>query len=192
MVQQRTDGELEVAERGVVLRIQDLLLGELPQALNEVQVRGIRWQEEQLDAQGPGGRLDQFAMLISSVVQYHRDRSRFRQRGQFAEQLANALGVDVAGVADRYQLVGGSTEGSQDIETLPSGVAADEQAGEAPEPSEKGRLDEVGGIHEVDPSLTSLRLLQPWLKIFFLNSSWASGSALAGTAATFRNFIPMR
>lgn len=47
-----SDGFLELLKRGVVFRVEHFVLGELPEPLDEVQIGGIRRQEEQLDSEG--------------------------------------------------------------------------------------------------------------------------------------------
>ena len=76
------------------------------------------------------------------------------------EQFADALRVDVACVADRGQPVRRGAQRSQDVEPLPAGAASNEQAREAPEEPKKGGLNEVGSVHEVDPSCARLGLLK--------------------------------
>jgi hypothetical protein len=53
---------------GIVLGVETLLFDKLPQALNEIEIGGIRGEEEQLDPQGCRERLDQGTALIAGIV----------------------------------------------------------------------------------------------------------------------------
>src|SRR5512135_811257 len=65
---------LEPGEVFVVPAGQALLLHELPQPLDQVQVRRVGGQEQQLDPEFLGQLLDQHAPLIAGVVQDQRQR----------------------------------------------------------------------------------------------------------------------
>ena len=54
LAQAVANGHFEVFEVGIVDGIQALLFDELPQPLNEIEVRRIRWQVESFDLQGLG------------------------------------------------------------------------------------------------------------------------------------------
>jgi hypothetical protein len=47
----------------IVLGVPTLLFDKLPEAFNQIQIRGVRGQEEQLDAEALGQSLDQGAAL---------------------------------------------------------------------------------------------------------------------------------
>src|SRR5271170_7635972 len=104
--------------------------------------------------------------LIARVVEDQRDGIGQSLRRDAAQQIAHAVGVDVGVVRDQNQFVRHGVQGAQHIETLP-------------------RIDEK------DHALPGLGLVQTWLELFFLKSSCASMSALAGIMPTLRHFIPI-
>ena len=59
---------LEIGELLVVLRVEALLFDKFPEAFNQVQVRRIRWQKEQLNPQFVGDGLNKTAALVTSIV----------------------------------------------------------------------------------------------------------------------------
>src|SRR4051812_34818700 len=64
------DRRLEAGEVLVVPAGQDLLLYELPQPLDEVQVRRVRRQVQQLDPQLCGQEPHHLALLVAGVIQH--------------------------------------------------------------------------------------------------------------------------
>ena len=77
------NGGVKVGVVGVVARVEGLLLHKHPEPLDEVQVGGVRRQEEQLDPQRPGLVSHQRTALVGRVVEYRCDRcrqSRFQVR----------------------------------------------------------------------------------------------------------------
>ena len=72
----------------VLHRLQAFFLDELPHPLDQVQVRRIRRQEQQMDFQGSGQLLDQGAFLVAGIVQHQRDRTPHTGRSDLAQQNA--------------------------------------------------------------------------------------------------------
>lgn len=79
IVQATLDGVHEGTEVGVVLGIQALLFDELPQSLDEIEIGGVRGEEQPLDVKFLGVRFDEFAAWITGIVQDDRDGQVQRQ-----------------------------------------------------------------------------------------------------------------
>ena len=99
------DGGTEFGEGGEVFGVEAFLLDELPQPFDQIQVRGIRRQEQPLEAPR-GGEFDAGgAVLITCVVQNDGDRPVPIQGGDLRQQFLKRLLIDDGRVADRNQLV---------------------------------------------------------------------------------------
>lgn len=132
LAQALLNGRLERGEVGVVLGIQTLFLDELPQPFNQVQIRGIRRQVEQLDVEARRHRRHHRTFLVARVVQHQSNGHTQVQRRQLIQERAEALGVDVGVIGNRDEFMGDGVQGPQDVEALPPRWGLDEHAGEAP------------------------------------------------------------
>jgi len=190
IVQATLDGVHEGTEVGGVLGIQALLFDELPQSLDEIEIGGVRGEEQPLDVKFLGVRFDEFAAGITGIVQDDRDGQVQRQGRQLVEPLADAQGIDISGMGHRNDLFGHGIECAQDVEALATGGRPDPDPRKAPKHRHEGTEDKVRGVYKEDGALAGLGLRQTWFEVVFLKVSWASGSALAGKVPVFRRFRP--
>ena len=134
--------------RGIILGVQAAFFHQLPKPLNQVELRRIGRQKQQLDVQVGGDLLHQPAALIPGVVQYHRDRHGQAQRRQFVQHQADVLAVDIGVRGDGDQLMGRRVQGPQDAEPMPAAGGRLPAAGHAPNPAQEEAVDEVGGVQK--------------------------------------------
>ena len=92
MAQTFDNGGFEGSEVGVVPGVQALFLDELPQPLNQVEIRRVGRQETQFDVQAGRGCPHQGTVLIAGIVQENADGLLLVQRRQPAQEFADRLG----------------------------------------------------------------------------------------------------
>lgn len=122
----------ERAKVGVVFRVQDLLLDELPESLDEVQIGRVGGQVHQLDLQRFGQFSHDGALLISRVVEDQTDRHASIRLGDLPQQFTHTGCVDVRIIGHGYQFVRDRVQGAQDIEALSARRRSNEATHETP------------------------------------------------------------
>jgi hypothetical protein len=154
------DRRLHGGKVGVAARVQGASLNELPESFNQIEIRRITRQEQEVDTQRPGQRRHQTAMLVAGIVQHQRRRTMHRG-GNLPQQGAYRLGID--GSAGRYrdELMGDGVEGAQHTESLPAAAGGHVQSHQAPQVAEKTPIDEMRGIDEEDRPLAPFGLPEP-------------------------------
>ena len=120
IVEDRSNGVLEVGEGWVEFGVEDFFLRELPEALDEVQVWGIRRKKKKLDTERLGCCLNKLAALIAGVVENQGDRDFRRESGDLAEQFANTFRIDVLRIANGNQGMCRRTDGAKNVEPFPT------------------------------------------------------------------------
>lgn len=168
----------EPLERFEVGGIQHLLAEEPPEPFDEVQVRRVARQEQQLDPQRLGQPLHQLTPLVAGVVQYQRDRHPQPPAGQRPQQGADRLRVDVAVVGHPEDLVRHRVEGPQHVVALPTRRGADELPGQAPQEAQERGEHEVGGVDEEHRPLAPARRGEPGLQLFLQELGLRAGVVL--------------
>ena len=163
----RFDGGSERREVGVVFSVDALSFGEAPESFDQIQVGGVRRQEQEPDAQLDGQPLDHLVSLVARVVQHQSDGAGRRFGGDLAKQLAQGVGVHHGGVADGDQLSRDGVPGSQNVEALAAGRGANEDPGGAPKAAEEGAEDEVSRVNEEDVAVSGLSGIKSRLKLGF-------------------------
>ena len=83
------NGLLEVVKVSVIRGIQTGLLDKLPHALNQIQVRRVRWQVQQFNLEGGGQGRDQLTFLVAGVIQDQGNGYPQVQRGELAQSLTH-------------------------------------------------------------------------------------------------------
>jgi hypothetical protein len=124
-------------------------LGEFPQSFDQVEVRGVRRQEQQLYAQPFGFLFHLSAVLVAGVVEHQRNRPDC-PGGEFDEQLHHRVGRDTRGVADPDQRSGHRIPSAQDVVPLPARCPADKHPHHTPQATQERPTDEMRCVHEVD------------------------------------------
>jgi len=116
------DGGFHRREVLMILCVQTLLLHPAPIAFDPVEVRRIRGQKLQVDAQSPGVRLHPLAPLVAGVVQEEGERNvpGAIEGGPLAEQRTDALGRDIRFVGEEVNLPTDRIQRPQHIEALPA------------------------------------------------------------------------
>jgi hypothetical protein len=177
VVEAAVDGAAEFGEIVVVATIESVAFDELPQSFNQIQVRGIRRQEQQLDVERRRQARHQYAALIAGVVEDQRDGFCQSQRGDLAQQVAHRFRRHRPGRRDADQFVGHGIPGSQDAVPLTARRTADEQPRRAPQAAQERSLHEVGGVNEEDVAMTGASIRQQRLQ-FFVEKLRLSGNVL--------------
>src|SRR5262249_46062074 len=142
----------------MVNRPQALLLDELPDALDQVQVRRVPRQVQQRDPQRLRHPRPPFwwpAVRRPGVA-----GPPAAGRGDRPQQGADRLGVQVRVVRHPDQLVGDRGDRPEHVGALAPRRRPDEQPCHAPHPAQEGRVDEVGAVHEVHVPAVRARLGQ--------------------------------
>jgi hypothetical protein len=164
LVERGVDGGFErgvVGERSIG---QGLFLGELPDPFDEVQVRRVRGQVDQVDAGARGDAPHDGGVLVAGVVPDDADRPLGVGLAEFQQQAGDGNLIDgaVGGFAD--ERAGDGIQGAQDAVALPASAGGDDPTHVAPEVAEEGTADEVGGIDEEDFPLARRGLFQEGLQ----------------------------
>src|SRR4051794_30501094 len=124
-IERLLNGRSKFVKGRVVATVEGTTLGKLPQTLDQVQVRRVRWQEQQGDLQLFRQRLHGSVVLVAGVVQYQGDRSDQPQRGDLPQQFADRLRVDDRRVGHGNQFVRDRVPRTQDVEPLTTRGGAD-------------------------------------------------------------------
>lgn len=154
IVEAAVDGVAEFGEVFVVATVQHVAFDELPEAFDQVQVWGVRRQEQELDVERGCEGLHHSAVLIASVVENQGDWSLQSQRGDLAQQVAHRVRRHGPGGGDADQFVGHGVPGSQHAVALATGRTANEQPTQAPEATQERALHKVRGIDKEEVPLT--------------------------------------
>src|ERR1035438_6735784 len=142
------DGGFHRREVRMVLCVQTLLFDPAPIAFDQVEVRRIRGQKLQVDAQSPGVGLHQLAPLVASVVQKEGERNvpGTIEGGQLAEQRTDTLGRDVRFVGEEVNLPTDRIQRPQHVEALPSRGRAYKHPCKTPQGTQECAVNKVRGI----------------------------------------------
>lgn len=73
MVQDTLDGHTKLGKGGVEAIAGDVLPQKLPEAIDQVEIRGVGRQEQQRDLEFLGQVLHPLRTLIADIVQHHED-----------------------------------------------------------------------------------------------------------------------
>lgn len=154
------DRRLHGGKVGVAARVQTASLDELPESFDQIEIRRVTRQEQEVDAQRPGQRGHQMAMLVAGIIQHQR-RGTMHRGGNLPQQVAHRFGVD--GSAGRYrdELMGDGVEGAQHTESLPAAAGGHVQPHQAPQVAEKASINEMRGIDEEDRPRAPFGLPEP-------------------------------
>lgn len=122
LVKAISNGVSKVGEIGVVFRVKNLFLNEFPEPFDEVQVRRIRGEIEQLYIELQSQCGHNAALLITGIVQHERDGHAKMQFRNAPQQFADAVCPNVGIVRDQYQFMGDRIQRTKDVEpSSPSG-----------------------------------------------------------------------
>ena len=177
---------------GVMPCIQASLFHPAPISFNQIQIRGIGRKKGQLQAQSLGVVHDQLTALVAGIIQKESDRDLpgSIDGGDLAEQGTHTRGGNIGFIGEQVNLLRNGIEGSQHIESLPTGGRAQENTHKTPHVREKSPENKMGGVYEKDHPLSSLRLRQFRFEVFFRKSScsacFSGVSALPGTKPVLR------
>ena len=97
-------------------------------------------------------------MLIAGIIQDDAQRVLGEQGAQFEQQVADRVSIDVAIVADRYQLVANSIQSPQNVEALSTTGRFDEDPSEAPQKAQERLQHKMSGINKKEATLALLGL----------------------------------
>ncbi len=110
----------ELAKARVVPVGQAFLFGQLPEPLDEVEVRAVGGQIQQFDVAGSSVRGDLFAALVACVVQDQRDGTAGMHGADLLQQLFDQCRADGALRAHADDLVAVALDGPQHAVVLPA------------------------------------------------------------------------
>ena len=128
--------------------LQSGLFRELPKALDQVEIRRVRWQKQQLNPELLGQTLHHPAMLIAGIVQHQRHGKPQRLGGDLPQQFARGFRVDHGRVRDRHQRVGHGIPGPQHVVALAPRRSFDKQPHLRPEVTQERPQNKVGRVDE--------------------------------------------
>jgi hypothetical protein len=147
------EGGFEGCEVGIVGGIQALLFDELPQPLNQVEVRGIGRQKTDLKVEAGGEGDNLRTALRASLGEHHRQRNPELARGYLSQERTDLGGSNGGVVGNSEEFLGDRVERPQDVEALPARWGAHEQPGDRPEEPQEWREHEGRGIDKEDGAL---------------------------------------
>jgi hypothetical protein len=160
------NGRGELCIGRMVARTQALLLHEPPHPLDQIQVRRVRGQIQQVNPQLLRQPRHQRALLVAGIVQNHRDRFPHAGLGDGPQQGTHGLGIDVTVVGHPKQAMTHGMQRPQHVVTLASGRRTHAPTPPTPDPTQEGGKHEVGRIHEVDLAAARARLGQHRVQLF--------------------------
>ena len=179
------DGGLERGVVGEDFVGQGFLFRELPDPFDQVQVRGVRRQVDQVDAGVGRDAPHDRGGLVAGVVQDHADRPVGVGVANLQEQSADGDSIDGAVGGFANERAGDGVQRSQNAVALPAGPGGDDPADEAPEVAEEGPADEVDGIDEDHAPLFVDGLFRERLQGFIVELLLDDGVRLGRNAAGF-------
>lgn len=110
--------------------------------------------------------------------------------GDLAEQGTHPRGGNIGFIGEPVNLPRNGVEGSQHMESLPTGGRAQENTHPTPHVREKSPENKMSGVYEKDHPLSGLRFGQLRCDVFFSKSSgsacFSGVSALPGTKPVLR------
>ena len=154
-----SDRLLEQGKVLIVVAVETFFAHETPQALNQIEIGGIRWQKEQFEAQLRGLLEHKPTALIAGIIHHHGNRGLQTEGGDLLEQFAYADGIDVAVIGHGNELIGDGMQCPQHIEALSATGRTYDHTGETPQPAQIRPQDKMGCIDEKDRALTGFGLL---------------------------------
>jgi hypothetical protein len=89
LAQTAHNGGREGDEVGVVVGVQALFFDKLPQALDQVKVRGVRWQEAEFNMQAERRGRHQGTFLLTGIIQKQGDGNVQVEARQLIQQLTD-------------------------------------------------------------------------------------------------------
>lgn len=135
---------------GVVAIARDLPLEELPEALDEIQVRRVRREIQQLNAVRLGRRGDGWRPVVGRVVEHHEQQDVGVGLADTGDERSDPLGVTrfPALPTDQALVIGGI--GPKDVEAIPASVGLEDLRCFAFDPAatRKGGVQEMGRIEK--------------------------------------------
>ena len=179
LIKEAPQGLMELCGSIEILSGEDLLPCVFPQPLNDVEVRGIRRQEDKLDAELRGLLHHGAAVLVPGVVDHDGHGKVSGCLPYLFKEGLRLFGVDVHHGMYGYEVKGEGVDASEQVEAVASGPCLKEERIPAPYIAGEGLKREVDGIHEGEPAPSLRRFLHNPLEIshpFLL----FSGIGLAG------------
>ena len=173
----------------MIFSVYALSLREPPEPLNQVQVRRVAGQKQQSDTEVRSQALYHLVPLILGIVEYHRDRTDQLLGGDFPEQFTHGLGVDYGRVGDGNQASCDGVPGPEYVEPLATRSRPNENPRDAPQVTQEGAVDEVGGIDEEEVTDPGDGIVEGRLKLGFqefLLDGDVLGQRLLGGTGTAR------
>ena len=160
LIENGVDRVFERSEIGEGAVGQRLLLHELPDPLNQVQVRRIRGQIDEINLSISGESSYQFGVLITGVIAHDADRTSRMSLAEFPQQAAEGVLIHraIGGFAEEFPRLG--IQGSEDAIPLPPRPGGHDPTEEAPKISQECSANEVGRIDEKDSSLVRNSLME--------------------------------
>lgn len=128
--------------------IEDFLLDEFPQPFDQVEIGGIRGQEEQLNVKLLSSLQHEAAPLVAGIIQNDNNLAVIVANCRLLEQSTNGRGVHIGCLSDHDQFFAHSVDCPQHTETLASTPAFDIPHSKGVKVTEERKHDEMSGIHE--------------------------------------------
>ncbi len=167
VVEAAVDGTAEFGEVVVAATVEHVAFDELPEAFDQIQVRGIRRQGEQLDVERRREALHHRAVVIACVVENQSDWPRQPQRGDLTQQVTHGVRRHRPGCCDPNQFVRHGVPCSQHAVALAAGNASNHQATHAPLTAQERSLYEVGGVHKKHMTLATVCCFELRFQLLF-------------------------
>ena len=142
------EGGFHRREVRMILGVETLLLHPAPIAFAQVEVRRIRRQKFQLEAQRPVVRWHQRAPLVAGMVQKERARNvpGAIADGQLTEPRTDTLGRDIRFVGEAMHLPRDRIQRPQHVAALPACGRAEEHPCKTPQGTQARAVHKVCGI----------------------------------------------
>jgi hypothetical protein len=145
----------ELRKGGVVAIARHLALQELPEALDQVQVRRVGRQIEQFDVECSGCLDHRRRTIVRRVIEHDEQRHIWGGRSDLAKQQCDPLGITRLATFPANQVVRVGRIGPKDVEAIAAGVGLELHRLLAPDPALRRdcRVQEMGGVEKIDLAL---------------------------------------
>jgi hypothetical protein len=183
VVEDVLDRGAKLGEGGVIAIAGHLALEKLPETLDQVQVRRVGWQKQQLDAQFLGSCLHWRGVVVGRIVEHQQETLAWIGTPDQVQQVDDPLGITRLPSLPTDEVLVVGRIGPKDVEAIPAGVGRQRHRRGPLDPAaarQRG-VQEVCGIQEVDLATRAQRAL--FSAYVSTHAACASGLALAGSTA---------
>ena len=164
LFQAAVDGLAEFGEGVVVSTVEHVTFDEFPEPFDQIQIRGVRWQELELDIECRCQILHQSTVLITSIIQYQSNRSPQSECCDFMQQFTHRRRGHGTSSCHADKLILRSVPCPENAVSHAPRSASNESATHAPQTPQKRSLDKMSRIHKEDVAFARTSRSQAWFQ----------------------------